>query len=258
MTQTTTPPATASALPLFYSAPVLLRFQEHAGYGFRKGGDLRFTAGATAIPLTLSEFAAAGRQYPIVFSSDDLAAPLAVTGLNAGRNLFVSPEGTWREGYYIPAYVRRYPFISVEIEAGGPKMLGVDSASEFISTTAAADDADPFFDAQGGPTERTRGAMAFCEAYAIEHDRTRAFSQALLDHNLLVAKTAEVTYADAGKAVVTGFRVIDDEAFAALPEKTVLEFHAKGWLASIILHQASRLGWGGLVDSAAGERPKAA
>jgi len=257
MTQTTTTPA-ASALPLFYSAPMLLRFQEHANFGLRKSGDLRFTSSATAIPLTTGEFAAAGRNYPIVFSSDDLAAPLAVTGLNAGRNLFVSPEGTWREGHYIPAYVRRYPFISVEMEAGGPKMLGIDSASEHVSTMAVADGADPFFDAQGGPTERTRGAMAFCEAYALEHDRTRAFSQALLDHNLLVARTAEVTYADAGKAVVTGFRVVDDEAFAALPEKTVLEFHAKGWLASIVLHQASRLGWGGLVDSAAGERPKAA
>ena len=255
MTQPTPPTA---ALPLFYSAPMLLRFQDHANYGIRKGGDLRFTAAATAIPLTTSEFAAAGRNYPIVFSSDDLAAPLAVTGINVGRNLFVSPEGSWRAGYYIPAYVRRYPFISVEIEAAGPKMLGIDSSSEHLSANAAADGADPLFDAQGGPTERARAAMAFCEAYAVEHDRTRAFSQALLDHNLLVAKTAEVTYADTGKAVVTGFRVVDDEAFAALPEKTVLDFHAKGWLASIILHQASRLGWGGLVDSAAVERPKAA
>jgi len=255
MTQTNTPPAT-SALPLFYGAPMLLRFQNHANYGLRKGGDLRFTSGATAIPLTTGEFTAAGRHYPIVFSSDDQAAPLAVTGLNTGRNLFVSPDGVWREGYYVPAYVRRYPFISVEIEAAGPKMLGIDSASAQISADAAADDADAFFDAQGGPTERARGAMAFCEAYALEHDRTRAFSQALVEHNLLVAKTAEVTYADAEKAVVTGFRVIDDEAFAALPEKTVLEFHSKGWLAAIVLHQASRLGWRDLVESAAGERPK--
>jgi len=252
----TQPTATTSALPLFYSAPMLLRFQDHANYGLRKGGDFRFATGVTAIPLTTGEFAAAGRHYPIVFSSDELAAPLVVTGLNAGRNLFVSPDGVWREGYYVPAYVRRYPFISVEIEVGGSKMLGIDGASEQISANAAADDADAFFDAQGGPTERARGAMSFCEAYAVEHDRTRAFSQALIEHNLLVAKTAEVTYADAAKAVVTGFRVIDDEAFAALPEKTVLEFHAKGWLASIVLHQASRLGWRDLVESAAGERPK--
>jgi hypothetical protein len=36
----------------------------------------------------------------------------------------------------------------------------------------------------------------------------------------------------------SGFRVIDDEAFAALAEKTVLEFHTKSWLAAIMLHQA--------------------
>ncbi len=48
--------------------------------------------------LPTSEFAVAGRHYPIVFSSDEAAAPLVVTGLNAGRNMFVTPDGGWRAG----------------------------------------------------------------------------------------------------------------------------------------------------------------
>lgn len=252
MTQNDAPPN--ASLPLFYSTPVLLRSQDHRNFGLRKGGTLRFAAGAAAIPLTVGEFAAAGRHYPIVFSSDEGAMPLVVTGLDAGRNLFVTAEGTWVPGRYVPAYLRRYPFISIETEVGGPKMLGLDAASDLVSSNASADGAEPFFDVQGGPTDQARAAMAFCDAYGNEHDRTRTFAAALQEHNLLVTKSAEVTYADAGKALVTGFRVIEEAAFRALSKEVIAAFHANSWLDLIVLHLASQLSWQGLIDLAAQSR----
>jgi len=249
---------TPAPLPLFYKAPVLLRSQDHRTFGIRTDGDFRFAAGAASLPLILSEFAPAARTYPIVFSSDATARPMVVTGLDAGGNLFVTPDGAWRAGVYIPAYVRRYPFISIEGDGDSPLMLGVDGASEQISPNAARDGAEPFFDGEGQPTERARAAMAFCHTYAREDARTGAFSAALLAHGLLVDKSAELVFADAGKAIVTGFRVVEEAAFRALPATTVAEFHANGWLDLIVLHLASQLGWQGLIDTAAQHRAKAA
>ena len=40
--------------------------------------------------------------------------PVAILGLRGAANQFVNSEGAWREGKYIPAYVRRYPFILME------------------------------------------------------------------------------------------------------------------------------------------------
>ncbi|OYX14144.1 MAG: hypothetical protein B7Z15_04925 [Rhizobiales bacterium 32-66-8] len=255
----TTPIApTPAPLPLFYKAPVLLRSQDHRAFGVRAGTNFRFAAGAASIPLTLGEFAPAGRTYPIVFSNDAAARPMVVTGLDAGGNLFVTAEGEWTAGAYIPAYVRRYPFISFEGEGDSQLMLGVDGASDQISADAARDGADPFFDAEGQPTERARAAMGFCQTYAQEDARSRAFSAALLAHDLLVEKSAELVFADTGKAVVTGFRIIEEAAFRALPAAKVTEFHANGWLDLMVMQLASQLGWQGLVDTAVRLRAKAA
>lgn len=255
MTSTSSP---AAALPPLYDAPMLLRFPEHRGLGLRRDRTLRFAAQAAAIPLTGSEFAAAGRHYPIVFASDEGAMPLAVTGLAAGRNLFMTAEGGWSPGRYVPAYLRRYPFISIAVGTDGPPMLGIDGASELISRDAGSDEAAPLFDAAGGPTEQARAAMEFCDAFARDHAATQAFSAALVEHGLLAEKTAQVTLAGSSAAAasalqVEGFRTVDEAAFRALPAAVVGEFHARGWLDLIILHLASQLSWQVLLDAAAAD-----
>lgn len=265
MTQT---PASAG-LPPLYSPPTVLRFPEHRGIGLRQETGFDFAAGTAAIPLTLPEFAAAGRSYPIVFAADAAALPLALTGLKAGRNLFVAEDGSWRTGSYVPAYLRRYPFIAVEAQAGGPRMLGLDTTSPLVSTDAARDGAEALFDAEGRPTERASAAMQLCEAYALEYEATQAFSAALVEHGLLVARTAELRLAGQGgqsddgadapasseaatpDAVVTGFQVVDEAAFRALPGTVVAQFHERGWLAPLVLHLASQLSWQVLLDGTA-------
>ncbi|MFE1599975.1 SapC family protein [Methylobacterium sp. ID0610] len=252
----TSTPFPAAALPPFYGAPTLLRFPEHRTLGLRPSRSFRFAAGAAAIPLTAGEFAVAGRHYPIVFASDAGAMPLAVTGLAAGRNLFVTAEGGWSPGRYVPAYLRRYPFIGIAVENGGPSMLGIDGTSDLISLDAAEDEADPLFDETGGPTESARAAMAFCDEFARDHAATQTFAAALVEHGLLAEKAAQVRLADTGAADasqlrVEGFRTVDETAFRALPAAVVNEFHDRGWLDLVVLHLASQLSWQVLLDAAA-------
>jgi hypothetical protein len=106
MTNSATPDTPAvQTPPLFYSQPDVLRFPQHGKLGIKREGHYKFAAEAVAIPLTVAEFAAAGRAMPIVFAQGDEALPLAVSGLSAGRNLFIDSEGAWRPGLYIPAYI---------------------------------------------------------------------------------------------------------------------------------------------------------
>ncbi|MFD1491065.1 SapC family protein, partial [Ancylobacter vacuolatus] len=218
----------AAALPLFYRAPGLLRFQRHARLGVRRGPAFGFAASATAIPVVAGEFALAGRDYPLVFASDEAAMPLAVTGIAAGQNLFVEADGQWRAGCYIPGYVRRYPFIGMTVAEGGATLLGADLASDRLASDRLASDrlasdrlatgdaeVELLFDASGGPTPAGQAAIALCEAYAADHERTRAFAQALQANSLLAARTAQVNYQDAGRAVVQGFQLVDEVAFRA-------------------------------------------
>lgn len=254
MTESTTS-APAASYPLFYRSPALLRFADHAHFGLRHGEDYRFAATATAIPVVASEFAAAGRHYPIVFANDGSAMPLLVTGVSVDKNLFVADDGSWAPGRYVPGYVRRYPFIGMTLEGDDATMLGIDSASAQISTDASRDAAAPFFDAEGQATERSLAAMRLCEAYGGDHNRTEAFAKALTENGLLVERTAQMNYAEAGQAVVQGFRLVDEVAFRALPAAVVVAFHANGWLDLIVLHLASQASWQNLLEASAPASP---
>src|SRR5690606_40572190 len=55
-----------------------------------------FVRGSNAVPLSPTEFQPAGREFPIVFTSNDNGksfAPVAVLGLASGENLFVNGSG---------------------------------------------------------------------------------------------------------------------------------------------------------------------
>ncbi len=264
MTNSATPDTPAvQTPPLFYSQPDVLRFPQHGKLGIKREGHYKFAAEAVAIPLTVAEFAAAGRAMPIVFAQGDEALPLAVSGLSAGRNLFIDSEGAWRPGLYIPAYLRRYPFIAVQA-GNGPQMLGIDTASSLVVQEADGETTERLFDEAGAPTPRAEAAMALSEAYAAEHEATRLFSAALVRHNLLVPRSAELrlTAPAAGatgeappvSSTLTGFQIVDEAAFRALPADVVTDFHARGWLGSIVLHLASQLSWQTLLDAKAEDR----
>ena len=254
----------AQTPPLFYGKPDVLRFPEHSRLGVRREADYAFAAGAVAIPLTVAEFAPAGRVMPIVFAEGEAPLPLAVNGLAAGRNLFVNEDGTWRPGVYVPAYLRRYPFIAVQA-GSGPQMLGIDTASKLIVAEADGETTDRLFDEAGGPTPRAQAAMALSEAYAAEHEATRSFADALVKHRLLVPRTAELRLAAVGtpgdavpvSSTLTGSQIVDEAVFRALPADVVTEFQTRGWLSAIVLHLASQLSWQTLLDAKGAEQQAA-
>lgn len=155
----------------------------------------------------------------------------------------VRPDGGCTEGDYVPGYIRRYPFIGMTQGQGGNLLLGLDLSAAPVSTDAARDGARPLFSDDGSATETARSAMALCEAYAAEHDRTRAFGDALEAANLLAAREARVTLPGGEEKLIQGFRLIDEAAFRALSGPTLETFHARGWTDLVILHLASLHAW---------------
>src|SRR3954452_9450627 len=108
------PPATA--LPLFYKALEPLSSSLHPNYKSRSSDKAPFLVGAHAIPITIDEFISVQRFCPIIFSVGENSVPLALMGLNEGVNVFVDDEGTLLGETYVPAYVRRFPFILARLQ----------------------------------------------------------------------------------------------------------------------------------------------
>lgn len=235
----TTPPS----MPLFYTRPELLVPDRHAGRSLARRLNYGFAKRTNSVPLNGIEFAVAQRNFPIVFSNETSPFPVAVLGLRNEENQFVGAAGDWMAGAYVPAYVRRYPFIFMTGNNDNRYALCIDAASPLV----IEGEENPLFK-DGQPTDLAKNALNFCGAFQAQYDQTRAFAAALTERNLLDLKNADMKAPD-GQAMQFGpFRVVDETKLAALPADIVVDWHKKGWLAWINAHLFSFANWATLVS----------
>lgn len=244
-----TPPAPAAALPMFYKNPVPLEPVRHATAGLREQSNLNFARNTNAIALTASEMVHAARTYPIVFSKSAPTVPFAVVGLREHENLFVDEAGKWREDSYIPAYVRRYPFIFSEVTSSQQLVLCIDEAADSYEATSAK----PLF-ADGKPGEALQRAFKFNETFQAHYEDTRRFGEWLDQHNMLEDRVARADLGNGQTFTLQGFRLLNTERAKLLEDSQVLELHKRGWLPLLHFHMQSLNNWG-LLSALVRNRP---
>ena len=234
-------PGTAAAtFPLFYAEPQALTAEAHGALRLKNGQDFRFAAGTNAVPIMAAEFVEGQRAYPIVFVGEP-AHPAVVLGL-AEENLYLEADGGWAEGRYIPAYVRRYPFVFIETADKTQYALGIDVACSRLAATPGDGEGQALF-VDGQPSPLTQEALRFSAALQASQQDTRAFCDALVERDLLVEQQAQGALADGEPFNVRGFRTVDAARLHALPDEVVLDWRRKGWLTLIDFHLASLSLW---------------
>jgi SapC len=232
--------------PLFYGRPRPLDKVKDATIKISRPSHYRFAAKANAIPLVAPEFPEAAAHYPIVFAKGPSPIPAAVTGLEEQQNLFVGENGQWQNGAYLPAYIRRYPFILMDDSENKQFILCLDETSEMLSTTGEY----AFFE-KGEPTPFIQEAMNFCVSLRQQGEATDAFMTALQEHDLLMENNAEVKFANGETLALGGFLIINPEKFDQLPDNVILEWRRQGWLGLVYAHLLSTHRWQALVEMAA-------
>lgn len=246
----------APSLPLFYKAPVVLRFGEHRTLGLSAQTDYAFSAHAIAVPAGVGEFMSLVRHYPIVFTNTPAPMPIAVLGTQNG-NLMLDEDGrSWSPGAYVPAYVRRYPFIIVDTDLPDEHLLGIDvEAPHCVDTSTGA--GVRLFDGNGGPSDTARRAMGLCRAYHDDHKRTREFMAALQTEGVLVPRQVDFTLEAGERQRLDGFLTVDRAALDALPETTLAHWREMRWFDAVTLHLASQQNWQLLAERAGKRRTRA-
>ena len=193
-----------------------------------------FRSGVT-VALTAAEVPAACLEFPCVMArqADGKFGLLAVTGLQAGNNLFVSPEGAWL-GQYLPATLATWPFRLVREGAEPGRFLVAVQPSALGESVG-----DPLFDAAGVETpwllERLR-LLVDTDAALTETSRQ---VDALHEAGVLTERSLQAVLADGRDVELSGFLVVDEAKLQALPEKAVHELHTQGALALAYLHLLS-------------------
>jgi hypothetical protein len=221
-------------LPVFYKDLMPLNSRDHAGWRSRTTDRAPWLAEFHAVPLTVEEFPAAARHFPIIFSSGENPVPLALMGLNEGVNVFVDAEGQVTENIYIPAYVRRYPFLLAKLTPQTDELsLCFDPSSDLVGDFA---EGNALFDGDQ-PSENTKALLGFCEQFEQAGMKTQAFVEELAKHKLLM--DGEVAIQQEGVEapfVYRGFQMINQEVLQDIRGDVLRGWNQSGLLPLIYAH----------------------
>jgi hypothetical protein len=224
----------AANLPLFYKDLMPLNSRDHSSWHTKTTDKAGWLVGQHAIPLTAEEFPQAQRSYPIVFSAGENSVPLALMGLNEGVNVFVDEEGMMIQAVYMPAYVRRYPYMLAKLTPDTEELsLCFDPTCDLIGEF---EDGYALFE-NGEASEGTKGLLEFCKQFEEAGQRTAGFVEELEKHGLLM--DGEVAIQQQGLEqpfIYRGFRMVDQEKLREVRGDVLRTWNQNGILALIFAH----------------------
>ena len=224
----------ANNLPIFYNDLVPLNSNEHAKLRLKPADAAPFLKDQHAVPLTVDEFVTAQRFVPIIFSAGDEPVPLALMGLNEGVNTFLDEDGKLRGSAYVPAYVRRYPWMLAKLRPDSDELsLCFDPSSD---TLGEFDEGEALLD-DGKPTELTQNILKFCEDFETAALRTGQFMKELKDMELLM--DGEVAIQVPGNDqpfVYRGFQMVNEEKLRDMRGDQLRKINQSGMLPLIHAH----------------------
>ena len=227
--------APAAELPVLYNDLTPLSSEEHADLRLSPQGSAPFLKTVHAVPLTVDEFVAAQHHFPIVFSVGERPVPIALFGLNEGVNVFVDEEGRFASNeLYVPAYVRRYPFLLARLRPDSDQMsLCMDPG--FAGLIEGGEEGQALFDGSDA-SETTKAILGFCEQYEQSAGRSAAFVEELEKADLLM--DGEVTIEVPGKQpfVYRGFQMVNEQKLREMRGDQLRKWNGNGVLGMIYAH----------------------
>lgn len=228
---------------MVYENAVPVSQAKHGGWSVEAGTDFAFSKSINSVPLTAVEFSSAAAEYVIIFAgSGDAVVPAVLLGIRDNENLYLGGDGGWK-AKYVPAFLRRYPFVFSSTDEGKTFTLCID---ESFSGFNQQQRGQPLFNAERKPSEYVDNVLKFLQQYQVEFQRTQAFCNKLKELNLLESMRAQIRL-DSGESIaLTGFMVVDRARLKTLSSEKLAELVKSDELELIYIHLQSMKNFTGM------------
>jgi hypothetical protein len=246
--QVPTPPGQITGQVMFYSRPEPLSVEAHGTLGFKPmEAPFAFAAGAHIMPVQVSEFGLAAMSYPVIFVGEQ-KTPSVILGIRQGENLFVDGQGRFEDGAYMPAFLRRYPFVLAGNEADGQLIVCIDRDAPMLAEGGEI----PLFE-NGELSQFAKNAVDFCSNFETERRRTDLFVERLKELDLFEAKETSFTprHPDGSPGVpvqIADYFAVSETKLNTLPEADLRDLLVTGALRQIHAHLISLFNWERLMN----------
>jgi hypothetical protein len=228
---------------LIYNTAVPITRSRHFDCSLSSIEGFEFSQGINSVPLTAVEFPMAVADYPIIFAgSAGEIAPAVILGLGAAENLFLAPDFSWT-AKYIPAFIRRYPFVFSRSE--DRFLLCVDEQYAGFNRDGRG---QRFFTPEGELAPFVQTVLTFVQEYQAQFTRTQMFCAKIEKLGILEPMQAQITIDGVMQNMLGGFQAVNREKLKALPGDTLAELASTDELELIYLHLQSMRNFDALRD----------
>ncbi|WP_020209055.1 SapC family protein [Gilvimarinus chinensis] len=209
-----------------------------------------FASELTSVPLLATEIPFASAEYPVIFSAPNAEGehtPLAIVGVQQGENLMLNAEDAF-DARYIPAFIRRYPFVFAGDKDNQNLTLCIDEDSKALVRDGS--EGERLFDDNGEQTEFLKEILKFLQDYQYRAEMTKAFCRKLKELDLLEPMQANIEFrnkADSNMSI-KGFYTVKREKLKALTDEQVADLFKRDGLELIYAHLNSLSNLNDLVE----------
>lgn len=233
---------------LIYERAVPVTSKRHGDWSLKKSTDFSFAKNVNSIPLLTVEFLHAAHEYAIVFTGkDDDVMPTIILGVRNKENLYLKEDVEW-EATYIPAFIRRYPFVFSSNDEGKTFTLCIDEEYQGCNQEGRG---ERLFDADGEKTQYLDSVLEFLKEYQSQFQRTQIFCKNLKELDLLEPMRAQISMKTGEQMGIAGFMVVNREKLKELPGETLSKLAKTDELDLIYLHLQSMRNLNSMVDRVA-------
>ncbi|WP_159567142.1 SapC family protein [Budvicia diplopodorum] len=235
---------------LLYKNVSALSRDNHKSLKLKPVEGLAVAAETHWMPVAGAEFYPSSHHYPIVFISEgekgkEVITPILLLGLEVGRNDYMSKDFTWKANTYLPAFVRRYPFVIATQDTKSK-----DFTLCFDADFAGFNDKEgkALFNEDGTNSEFLNETIQFMNGFNVEMERTREFANLLNEYELLETRSADIRSSTGVPFQVQDFLLVSEEKLSKLTGKQLTTLNQKGYLGWIFAHLMSLANLPNLLD----------
>jgi hypothetical protein len=230
---------------LIYETAVPVNSGQHANSSVEVGADYSFARKLNSLPLMAVEFSEAASEYAIIFAGNsETVTPAIILGVHGDNNLFLAKDGTW-QAKYIPAFVRRYPFVFSTSDDEKTFTLCIDEKFPGLNTEGRG---QPLFGEDGKETPYVGSVLKFLQEYRGQSLLTQTFCKKLIELDLLEPMEAKFTMGSGEEMSLNGFMVVSRQKLNSLSGDVLSELAKTGQLELIYLHLQSMRNFNAVKD----------
>ena len=220
-----------------YKSLEILNKVSHKNKNIKEIENFLYAKNLISAPITTAEFFEACKNYPIFFAKDkdNNWFSSVILGYKENMNLFVDEKGNWEKLHYIPAFIRKYPFVFIKEENKDNLFLALDK--DYLSDKKS-DEIRRLFDDNGENTKMLNNVVSFLNQFHSDSIVTKDFIKQLDEWGILEEKTVTINNKKE-QFNINGLYIINEEKLKNLSKKKKIEINDKNAIPFITAHLIS-------------------